>query len=98
MAKVFLSASDQCENAYAYGDTNEAEICRKIADVCEIALKRFGFEVKNSKTNSYVERTRESNAWGSQAHISIHTNTASVPVSGTRIFTYGNGVNETKLA
>lgn len=64
MAKVFLSASDQCENAYAYGDTNEAEICRKIADVCEIALKRFGFEVKNSKTNSYVERTRESNAWG----------------------------------
>lgn len=54
--------------------------------------------MKNSKTNSYVERTRESNAWGSQAHIAIHTNAASVPVSGTRIFTYGNGVNETKLA
>ena len=46
--------------------------------------------MKNSKTNSYVERTRESNVWGNQAHIAIHTNAASVPVSGTRIFTYSN--------
>jgi N-acetylmuramoyl-L-alanine amidase len=96
--KIFLSASDQFENAYAYGNTNEAEICRKIADACEVALKRCGFEVKNSKTNSYIERTKESNVWGSDAHIAIHTNAASVPVSGTRIFTYGNGSNETKLA
>lgn len=96
--KIFLSASSQFENQYAYGNTNEATVCRKIADSCEKALKRCGFEVKNSKNNSYVERTNESNAWYSDAHIAIHTNAASSPVSGTRIFTYGNGKNETRLA
>lgn len=96
--KIFLSPSDQFENLYAYGGTNEAIICRKIADACELALKRCGFEVQNSKVNSYVERTKASNAWGSDAHIAIHTNAASTPVSGTRIFTYGNGKNEMKLA
>ena len=33
MAKnIYISPSDQTSNKYAYGNTNEAVVCRKIAD------------------------------------------------------------------
>ena len=49
--KIYLSPSDQTSNSYAYGNTTEAIQCRKIADACEVALKRCGFAVKNNKTS-----------------------------------------------
>lgn len=86
--KIYLSPSDQTNNAYAYGNTTEAIQCRKIADACEVALNRCGFSVKNNKTSSMASRVNESNNWGADLHICIHTNAFNGKVSGTRIFSY----------
>ncbi len=86
MAKVYLSPSDQTANKYAYGGTNEAVVCRKIADAAALALKRCGFEVKNNKTASMTARIAESNKWGADLHVPIHTNAYNGKVTGTRLF------------
>ena len=88
--KIYLSPSDQTKNAYAYGNTTEAIQCRRIADALEKALKRCGFAVKNNKTASMAERVSESNNWGADLHLPLHTNAYNGKVSGTRIFTYDN--------
>ena len=88
--KIYRSPSDQTANKYAYGGTNEAVQCRRIADALEKALKRCGFAVKNNKTDSMQARVRESNDWGADLHVPLHTNAYNGKVSGTRIFTYDN--------
>lgn len=75
--KIYLSPSDQDNNAYAYGKTTEAAQCRKIALACKAALERCGFQAKtNTKdgTDAMYERVDESNAWGADMHICIHSN------------------------
>lgn len=87
MAKrIYLSPSDQNANYYAYGDTNEMVQCQRIADACEAALKRCGFEVINNKTDTMEERVAESNRWDADLHVCIHTNAFNGNVAGTRIF------------
>ena len=88
MAKIYLSPSDQFDNVYACGGTTEAEQCRKIANACEAALKRCGFEVKNGQSGNYVDRTRESNVWNSDLHLCIHTNAFNGQTDGLRMFYY----------
>ena len=96
--KIYLSPSDQTANKYAYGSTNEAVQCRRIADALEKALKRCGFAVKNNKTDSMQARVRESNDWGADLHVPLHTNAYNGKVSGTRIFTYDNSGKGYKCA
>ena len=96
--KIYLSPSDQTANKYAYGSTNEAVQCRRIADALEKALKRCGFAVKNNKTDSMQARVRESNDWGADLHVPLHTNAYNGKVSGTRIFTYNTSGNGYKCA
>lgn len=87
MAKnIYISPSDQTSNKYAYGNTNEAVVCRKIADATEAALKRCGFNVKNNKTSSMAARVVESDKWGADLHLPIHTNAFNKKVTGTRLF------------
>ena len=43
--KVFLSPSNQYDNAYAYGNTTEGVQCGKIAEACKVALERKKIEV-----------------------------------------------------
>nr|DAL20493.1 MAG TPA_asm: Cell wall hydrolase autolysin [Caudoviricetes sp.] len=77
MKKIYLSPSDQIRNLYAAGGTNEAVQCRKIAAACKSALERCGFEVRTNfadGSNAMYERIRESNAWGADLHVCIHTN------------------------
>lgn len=89
MAKrIYLSPSDQDANTYASGNTNEMVQCRWIADACEVALKRCGFEVINNQTDEMEERVEESNRWGSDLHVPIHTNGFNAEVTGTRIMAY----------
>lgn len=85
---VYLSPSDQDANTYASGNTNEMVQCRRIADACEIALKRCGFKVVNNKTDSMEERVAESNRLGADLHVPIHTNGFNGNVAGTRIMAY----------
>lgn len=86
--KIYLSPSDQVDNRYAYGNTTEAIQCRRIADALEKALVRCGFEVKNNKTSSMYQRVAESNSWGADLHMPLHTNAFNGKTSGTRIYTY----------
>lgn len=84
--KIYLSPSDQTANRYAWGSTNEAVQCRRIADACETALKRCGFSVKNNQTASMQARVAESDRWGADLHVPIHTNAFNKSVTGTRLF------------
>jgi len=95
--KIYLSPSDQTGNLYKVGNTNEAEQCRAIADLCAVALKRCGFEVKSNKTDNMKSRVKESNEWGADAHVPIHTNASNGSVSGFRGFYYKKGCEGEKL-
>lgn len=88
MKKVYLSPSDQPENVYAYGDTNEKEQCCKIAAATESALRRNGFEVITGRSVSLAERCNEANSWSANLYVPIHTNGFNGLVSGTRMFCY----------
>lgn len=97
--KIYLSPSNQTSNKYAYGNTNEAVQCRRIADACEVALLRCGFEVKNNQKDIMEDRCAESNAWGADLHVPIHTNAFNNSTTGTRLFCYndkGEGYNACK--
>lgn len=73
--KVYLSPSSQKENAYVTGNTNESAVCKKIATAAETALKRNDYMVKRGSTEKTVsQRIAESNKWGADLHVPIHTN------------------------
>lgn len=88
MKNIFLSPSNQTGNAYAYGNTNEAAECGKIAKFCEAALKRCGFNVKTEQWDTIENRSKHSDAWGADLHVPIHTNAFNHAVAGTRLFCY----------
>ena len=75
MKKVYLSPSSQIHNAYTGMDTTECIQCNRIAEAAEAALKRCGVEVKRAPFDQDMNVTiRESNAYGPDLHIPIHTN------------------------
>lgn len=90
MAKIYLSPSSQHENPYAYGGTNEAAQCMKIALAAADALKRNGFEVAVGGGTMYM-RVPESNRWGADLHVAIHTNAANGQTTGTRCYAWKTG-------
>ena len=97
--KIYISPSSQVENKYALGNTNEAEQCRKIAVALVNALIRCGFESVTNITGDMYVRTAESNKWGANLHIPIHTNAYNKKVQGTRIYCYntaGEGYKASK--
>ena len=97
--KIYISPSDQTKNLYAVGNTNEAEQCRKIALALVDALERCGFQAKTnvSPSASMYDRVKESNAWGADAHIPVHTNAYNGKVAGFRGFYYSAGGAGCKL-
>lgn len=96
MKKIYLSPSNQTKNMYAYGNTNEAAQCRLIANACEVALKRNGFQVKTNYLGSLAEKVEQSNSWGADLHVPIHTNASNGKVTGTRMFYYSEKDNSKK--
>lgn len=86
--KIYVSPSDQVSNTYAAGSTTEAIQCRKIAKHLVSVLSRCGFEAKTNVNDGMRERVAESNAWGADLHICVHTNAHNSNVSGTRLFCY----------
>lgn len=91
MAKVFLSPSEQYNNAYAYGNTTEGVQCGKIAQACKTALERSGVQVKLMHDGEMSEKCAASNAFGSDLYVCIHTNAFNGSVMGTRMFCYNTG-------
>lgn len=91
MYKVFLSPSNQYDNVYAYGNTTEGVQCGKIADACKIALERSGVDVMLMHDESMQTKCAESNKFGADLHVPIHTNAFNGSVMGTRMFCYSTG-------
>lgn len=97
--KIYLSPSNQDGNLYAYGNTNEMEQCNRIADAAKVALERCGFEVKKApKGQNMNVSINESNAWGADLHIPIHTNAYNGTASGTIVFVYQMSEQNLKYA
>lgn len=88
--KIYISPSNQEANLYATGGTNEKEQCHKIARACYNFLKAKGFNVKCTYNDNMYERVKESNVFGADIHLAIHTNaTAKHNVTGgTQILLY----------
>lgn len=86
--KVYLSPSDQTKNKYAYGNTNEAVQCGRIAKATKKALERNGIQVKIGHRISMAKKCAQSDAFDADLHVPIHTNAYNGSVSGTRMFCY----------
>lgn len=90
--KIYFSPSDQTKNTYAYGNTTEAIQCRQIATCAVEAAKRCGFEALTDAVSggddAMDKRIQQSNSWGADVHIPIHTNAFNGQVKGTRLFCY----------
>lgn len=81
--KIYISPSSQNANTYATGNTNEKEQCHKIAKYCAAFLKKNGFDVKCTYSDDMYKRVKESNDFGAELHVAIHTNaTAKHNVTG----------------
>lgn len=93
--KVYLSPSDQWSNIVADREHSEAYHCTKIAQSTEKYLKLNGYTTKigdNSKEGSYTTRAKESNNWGADLHVCIHTNAGGG--EGTLMLTYPSSAND----
>ena len=84
--KIYFSPSSQPENTYASGNTNEQVQCRRIAEYAQLAAIRCGFKAKAGMTGTMYTRVAESNAWGADLHVPIHTNAFNKKLQGTRMF------------
>ena len=99
MKKIFISPSNQIENKYAYGNTNEGVVCRQIAEKLSIALKRCGFSTNTDTKNNMYAKVKNSDNWGADLHVCIHTNAFNGKVRGTRLFAFnstGEGMKASK--
>ena len=95
--KIYLSPSAQPANNYAAGDTNEQVQCNRIAEAAKSALERCGFAVRKApEGQGYKENVDESNAWGADLHIPIHTNAGGG--AGTVVFVHGGTAAQMKYA
>lgn len=73
--KIYLSPSNQDGNPYSYGNTNEMVQCNRIAESAMKYLLRNGYEVKKAPQGQDMNVSiAESNSWGADLHIPIHTN------------------------
>jgi len=81
--KIYISPSDQTENRYAWGNTNEHAQCQRIAEAEAAALRRSGVEVKLAAFGTTMaQRCAESDAWGADIHSCVHTNAFNGKVPG----------------
>lgn len=83
--KIFLSPSDQFENTYAGGNTNEGEQMGMLAEKLAPILRRCGFEVKIVHRSTLANKCNQSDAWGADLHLPLHSNAFNGTVSGTRV-------------
>lgn len=96
--KIYLSPSNQVNNIYASGNTNEMVQCNRIAEFAKIDLERCGFMVKKSPQGQNMNTSiKESNSWDADLHISIHTNAFnSQTLGGTLVMIYSNATENKK--
>lgn len=96
--KIYISPSSQPANTYAVGNTNEQEQCRKIGAALEKELDRCGFNAKAGLSGTMYTRTAESNVFGADLHLPLHTNAFDKKVAGLRIMVYKKGGEAEQIA
>lgn len=74
--KIYVSPSSQRDNRYTGVDTNEQDVCFEIAQKLCTELLSSGFAVRmpRTKDTTYAWRVDDSNSFGADLHIAIHTN------------------------
>lgn len=93
---VYLSPSNQSDNIFATGDTNEAEVCRAIAEQTAALLQQAGVEViVASESDSLQQKTAMGNN-GLAAYVGIQTNQGAG--SGTSCFYNSTSTQSRALA
>lgn len=83
--KIFISPSDQFENTYAAGNTNEGEQMGLLAEKLAPILQRCGFDVKIAHQARLAAKCYQSDAWGADLHLPLHSNAFNGTVTGTRV-------------
>ena len=97
--KIYLSPSNQDNNAYAVGNTTEMAQCNRIAFYAKQALERCGFIVKKAPEGQGMwVSIQESNDWGADLHIPIHTNAYNGKTGGTVVFVYSKSKEAMQIA
>lgn len=96
--RIYLSPSSQPDNAYAVGNTNEQEQCRKIAAALKEELDRCGFWCYAGLSGTMYTRAAESDKFGVDLHMPIHTNAFNGIVAGLRIMVSKMGGEAEQIA
>ena len=98
--KVYLAPSNQTDNLYWGGDTNEAVVCQAIANRVERELKACGLEVTTGKhAQSLFDKAREANSLEVDAYIAIHSNgSKDHKARGPEVWFYTGSAEGKKLA
>lgn len=87
MFKVYISPSEQENNKYAFGQYSEEEVCHRIGNLVQLALKRCVIESKKAPYGQHMEQNiSESNAYKPNIHLCIHTNAATGAARGCVVF------------
>lgn len=96
--KIYLNASNQSGNLYAFGGTNEKVQMEKVAKFIEIELSKYECEVLIGTKNYIEDKAIEAKAWGADFAIALHSNAANGTASGTRGFYNRNYVVSKSMA
>ena len=92
--KFYINPSNQPGNLYCKGNTNERDNMRIIAALTADALRRCGQEVRVG--TGMESGVSESNAWGADVHVPMHSNAANGKARGARVF-YGTAEDKAKI-
>ena len=88
MPKVYLSPSQQGASRCAAGDTERAH-CNAVADRLDAYLASCGVEVKRNRTlTALSDIAADSNAYGPDLHLAVHTNGSNGTVRGHHVYYY----------
>lgn len=90
--KIYLSASNQFDNLYNYGNHTEGEVCHLIAQKVYDFLKPHHDVKLGGLRDTMSNKVKESNLFGSDYYICIHTNAGGG--EGTEVFCYPSRLND----
>ncbi|MCC8110214.1 MAG: N-acetylmuramoyl-L-alanine amidase [Ruminococcus sp.] len=71
---IYLSPSNQSDNTFATGDTNEAEVCRDIAEKTAALLEGAGLTVFIASENDSIQTKTSVGDYPLAAYVGIQTN------------------------
>lgn len=97
--KVYVSPSTQEHNVGAGNYGTEEYQMNLIADILVPRLQEHGFIVKRNRPEMTLNQViADSNTWGPDIHVAIHSNAANGKARGCEIWVYKKGYEAEKLA